>query len=81
VARRPANTRGTFSLQIGMTTAVRVPGAIAPSRAAVREIACLSPPLAITKNPASAVQNPIDTHVNRIANSTRIATSSGSWPW
>jgi hypothetical protein len=38
VARSPANTRGTFSLQIGITIAVRASRAITPA-AAVREIA------------------------------------------
>ncbi|MCY1223631.1 hypothetical protein D3C81_922690 [compost metagenome] len=64
-----------------MMIAVRASGASGPSGAAEREIRCRSPPLASTRKPIIAVQNPADTHENRMANSPRIAISSGSAPW
>ncbi|MNN31406.1 hypothetical protein D3C81_1450940 [compost metagenome] len=81
VARSPAKTRVTSSLAIGMMTAVRADGSIGASGAALREIRWRSPPLASTRKPIIAVQNPADTHENRIANRARMATSSGSAPW
>ena len=78
MARRPANTRATSSLQIGMTIAVRTPsarGCTACWLAAKR-----SRPRSSTKNPAIAVQKPEEIHAKRITKTQRMTISSGFVP-
>ncbi|MNH00525.1 hypothetical protein D3C76_804540 [compost metagenome] len=72
VARRPANTRGTSSLQIGITSAVRASGAIGSLPALLPEILYLSRPVSSSRKPISAVQKPADTQQNRMPKRTRM---------
>ncbi|MOA06296.1 hypothetical protein D3C78_1259270 [compost metagenome] len=90
VARRPANTRGTSSLQIGITRAVRASFGIGSLPALLPEIRYLSWPVSNSRKPISAVQKPADTQQNRIPNrirmlvcnaygSTCVAVCSSGW--
>ncbi|MNR33706.1 hypothetical protein D3C85_1513990 [compost metagenome] len=72
VARNPANTRGTSSLQIGMTMAVRAPASIGSLPALAPEMRYLSRPVSSSRKPIRAVQNPADTQQNKIPNRIRM---------
>ncbi|MCY1424799.1 hypothetical protein D9M71_405620 [compost metagenome] len=72
VARRPANTRGTSSLQIGMTMAVRAPASIGSLPALLPEMRYLSRPVSSSRKPINAVQKPAETQQNRIPNRIRM---------
>ncbi len=77
VARKPANTRATFSLQIGMTTAVRAAGSIGAAPDERADTACRSSPKTSTRKPAIAVQNPAETQAKSTTKSASSAASSG----
>ena len=81
VARSPAKTRCTSSLQIGMTMAVRASSGIVASGVARREMTKRSPWKASSRKPVMAVQKPADTQQNSTANSTMMMASSQSAPW
>ncbi len=81
VARRPAKTRCTSSLQIGMTMAVRASSGMGALGAARREMTKRSPWKASSRKPVIAVQKPADTQQNSRANSAMMIASSQSWPW
>jgi hypothetical protein len=67
VARRPAKTVDTCSLQMGMMMAVRAPASIGPVPAEAADSACGSPRRS-TQKPIKAVKNPADTQANSRAN-------------
>ena len=81
MARSPANTRATFSLQIGMMTAVRASAGKAVADETDRVMAWRSRPQHSSTKPVTAVQNPSETQANRMAERLRIASSSGCCPW
>ncbi|MNT19308.1 hypothetical protein D3C72_1545640 [compost metagenome] len=68
VARSPANTVATSSLQIGMMMAVRASGARVCSVTLRTDSACLSP-RSITQKPISPVRKPVTTQADSSANS------------
>ncbi|MNV64311.1 hypothetical protein D3C71_1569460 [compost metagenome] len=67
VARRPANTVDTSSLQIGMMMAVRASGASVCAVTLRTDNACLSP-RTITQKPIKPVRNPVTTQADSKAN-------------
>ncbi|MNN74121.1 hypothetical protein D3C81_1902870 [compost metagenome] len=72
VARRPANTRGTSSLQIGITSAVRAVGSIGSLPALLPEMRYLSRPVSSSRKPINAVQKPADTQQKRMPKRIRM---------
>ncbi len=76
VARRPAKTRFTSSLQIGMINAVRCSGFNGSSPTVDADILYLSRPISSCRKPINAVQNPADTQQNSTAKRIRIPVCS-----
>ncbi len=68
VARSPANTVATSSLQIGMMMAVRASGASVCPATLRADNACRSP-RSITQKPISPVKKPVTTQADSNANS------------
>ncbi|MNV81639.1 hypothetical protein D3C71_1753150 [compost metagenome] len=68
VARNPANTVATSSLQIGMMMAVRASGASSCSTTLRTDSACLSP-RSMTQKPIKPVRKPVTTQADSRANS------------
>jgi hypothetical protein len=79
VARRPAKTVATSSLQMGMMMAVRASGFITWSRTSAARSVCRSPK-SETQKPMSAVTKPVSTQAESTTNSVSCAMRSRPLP-